>query len=492
MTLEQFKTLCESCDRILFNSLNPTRIANNWLHVIRPHPIFVQKYHHILFKKNDAIYLFSRLIIYSLKILFRLLKSIHFNLLNKKISLKKDYEAIFVSNLIDRKFINDENDFYFHDISNELFKDNKSLFIYINQTNQEINILNTENTQTDKTCFRDYLSIKDEIKISIKLIKEGFLIFFNISSDSIFQKRVNLTASVESISPSSHFNLRIGYQIHELVKKTNPKYIFSLYEGFSWERLVFYFSKKANSKIKRIAYQHVFIFNFHHSIQRNLGEHFSPDIILASSNKNKDILFNSHKIAKDKIFSIGTKRSSFSSTDNVKKKSSNTILFLPEGDTLESKSFIEISIKAAILYPKLIIVIRFHPIIKENIQNKLLKKYNRVPNNWQNSTNKLEDDLLRCKYAIYRGSSTIIKAIKFGVIPVFYKIKNELSIDPIEGLNCYKQTIYYAEDIEEILKTKNNENKKNLNHLQSKVDYYMKPIDKTQLRKFKLSLNKNE
>lgn len=491
MTSEQFKTLCKSCDRILFHSLNPIRIANNWLHVIRPHPIFIQKYYHILFKRNDSIYLFGRLIIYLSKIIFRLLKSIHFNFFNKKISLKKEYEAIFVSNLIDRKFINDENDFYFHDISKELFKNKKSLFIYINQTNQTINILNTKNKQTDKTCFRDYLSIKDEIKISLKLIKEGFIIFFNISSNSIFQKRVNLNASVESVSPSSHFNLRIGYQIHDLVKKTNPNYIFSLYEGFSWERLVFYFSKKANNKIKRIAYQHVFIFNLHHSIQRNLGNLFSPDIILASSNKNKNMLFDSHKIAKDKIFSIGTRRSCFSSKDNTKKKISNIILFLPEGDTLESKSFIEMSIKAAILYPQLIIVIRFHPIIKENIQNKLLKKYNRIPSNWQNSTSELEDDLLRSKYAIYRGSSTIIKAIKYGLLPVFYKIKNELSIDPIEELNWHKQTIYSAEDIGEILKTKNTENKKNLKYIQSKIDYYMKPIDKIELRKFKSLLNKH-
>ena len=68
-------------------------------------------------------------------------------------------------------------------------------------------------------------------------------------------------------------------------------------------------------------------------------------------------------------------------------------------------------------------IIRFHPITK---LNQVIRE---CPNLIQNLPNlelsqlSFEDDLKRSDYAIYRGSTTIIKAIQNGLVPLYYHNK---------------------------------------------------------------------
>ena len=48
------------------------------------------------------------------------------------------------------------------------------------------------------------------------------------------------------------------------------------------------------------------------------------------------------------------------------------------------------------------------------------------------SKNSLEQDLKNSNMALYRGSSTIIKAMRIGIIPIYYKVEDEFDIDIIE------------------------------------------------------------
>ena len=56
---EDYDYICESCDSLLNKSKNQFRIANDWLHVIRPHPIYFKQYEHIFkIKHRVNFYLF--------------------------------------------------------------------------------------------------------------------------------------------------------------------------------------------------------------------------------------------------------------------------------------------------------------------------------------------------------------------------------------------------------------------------------------------------
>ena len=64
-----------------------------------------------------------------------------------------------------------------------------------------------------------------------------------------------------------------------------------------------------------------------------------------------------------------------------------------------------------------------------------LKKNNKLfiklPKNIILSKNSLEEDILLSRVIIYRGSTTIIKAVRSGLIPIYLDLGDQFSIDPI-------------------------------------------------------------
>ena len=93
LTEEQYKYICSSCDKLLTGSKDSVRIANDWLHVMRPHPIYFKKYEHIFHTKGSLItliYILKNMLIYSAKIFIRLLKAIN----NKRTKFTLDFNKL--------------------------------------------------------------------------------------------------------------------------------------------------------------------------------------------------------------------------------------------------------------------------------------------------------------------------------------------------------------------------------------------------------------
>ena len=50
MNKNEYIKLCNSCDEILTSPMSTLeRVAIPWLHVIREHPVFLQRYEHLFF-----------------------------------------------------------------------------------------------------------------------------------------------------------------------------------------------------------------------------------------------------------------------------------------------------------------------------------------------------------------------------------------------------------------------------------------------------------
>ena len=76
---EDYDYICKSCDYLLNKSTNHFRIGNDWLHVIRPHPIYFRQYEHIFnigSNLNFYFFLIRKLLLYTLLICLRLAKSL--------------------------------------------------------------------------------------------------------------------------------------------------------------------------------------------------------------------------------------------------------------------------------------------------------------------------------------------------------------------------------------------------------------------------------
>ena len=476
----QYDEICETCDAILNQNINePNRIANNWLHVIRYHPIFLKNYRPI-FEINNSLkfyfFLFKKACLYFLLSFKRILDVFIKNPLkqDKYEFEKNNYESIFVSHLLNVEFIKNNKDFYFHELP-EKFQDsqNKSLIVKINHSKTKSSILNKQVKNLNKLVLPEYLSMFKELQISFFLFKEA-IVLLSMKTNKNFNFRIKLQASVEFMSPESHFNFRIGKQIKGLVEQLKANYIFTTFEGHAFERIVFSNARKSNKSIKCIGYQHALISRKQHAIKRKLGINYDPDFILTSGIDGKEKMINSGLINEKKIFLLGTNRTS--KKNILLKEKRNTFLFLPEGDLIECFPFVDLLFELAKLLPTYHFIIRFHPITDIMRIKKERAQLINLPKNITISETSFDNDLKRSDFAVYGGSTTIIKAIENGLIPIYYNKKGGQNIDPLFSLEKHKKSIKEPLDIYEVINLNEVENIKNLDALHSGIKFFFSPL----------------
>ena len=102
------------------------------------------------------------------------------------------------------------------------------------------------------------------------------------------------------------------------------------------------------------------------------------------------------------------------------------ILLLPEGICEEQEIFFNLALYLLKL-KNVHIIWRNHPSIRNNKLLNLEKKFS----NLKLSRKNLNQDSLICQFAIFRGSSSIIESMSQGVIPIYFKINNDINIDAL-------------------------------------------------------------
>ena len=485
----QYDEICETCDTLIKQNIKePSRIANNWLHVIRYHPIFLKDYKPI-FEINNSLkfyfFLFKKACLYFALSVKRILDIFSQKLLEKgNIKIENhDYESIFISHLLRPEYIYNRKDFYFHELP-EKFQDSqkKSLIVNINHSKIKSSLLNNQIKNTNKIVLPEYLSIFKELQISFFLLKEATVMLLTESpKDSNI--RFKLQAAIEFMSPASHFNFRIGKQIKGLVEQLKVNYIFTTFEGHAFERIIFSNARKSNKSIKCIGYQHALISRKQHAIKRKLGINYDPDFILTSGNDGKEKMINSGLINEKKIFLLGTNRTSEKKI--LFKEKRNTFLVLPEGDLIECFPFVDLLFELAKLLPTYHFIIRFHPITNIMRLKKERTQLVNLPKNITISDTSFDNDLKRSDFAVYGGSTTIIKAIENGLIPIYYNKKGGQNIDPLFLLSNYKKSIKDLTDIYDVINIDEDENIKNLNVLNLGIKQFFSPLNYNEALKLK-------
>ena len=447
LTEEQYKYICSSCDKLLTGSKDSVRIANDWLHVMRPHPIYFKKYEHIFHTKGSLItliYILKNMLIYSAKIFIRLLKAIN----NKRTKVTVDFNklnSLYISHLLNIDQLKDQDDFYFHQIPNKFQGNNKPLMLLINHTNEKIDF--NKAFLNNKIIIPNTLSFFEEFMISKTLIMDAFRLAL-----SKCDLKIKITAAVESLSPSSHKNLRVGIFVKHIIEKLEPDFLFTTFEGQPWERVVYGMASSISEKIKKIGYQHALFFKNQHSISRQLKKMFNPDYILCSGKNSYLKFLNLKFIDNNKILLVGSNR--LHSSEFKQRKELKTFLILPEGDLVECLPLVDLSISLAEMFIDIHFVIRLHPITNRLNLLKLRPRLDNFYKNLELSSDTFDNDLERSDAAIYRGSSSIIKAIQKGLLPIYYDIINQPNIDPLFDLRHLKKKIIDSSDLIKILSSK--------------------------------------
>jgi len=465
MNEDQYTKLCDACDEVLgAPNMGPERVAISWLHIIREHPVFLQKYE-CLWRKSSGPSVF----VHGLSSFLRrraswykpLLMSLFQGRKSEIITPLKGIEHtridfLFISHLLSQNQGGEELDPYYGSICSELTSHGYTVaIVHINHTEQEPSQLLSkwnDGSKTMRGIFSKVLSysveksIRKKIKLESKMLKS-----LETRSDNDLCAKVLEHASQEAMTNATLMNMRYAYQIESLVKKLNPKCVVTTYEGHAWERLAYHAARKASAEVKCVGYQHAAIFRLQHSIRQRLGAKYDPDIILTAGDIGLEQFKQLSQFQDMPIYTLGSPKGGEAKAGDLLRSRPSRCLVLPEGLVSECLLMFKFTLLLAEKNPRVEFVFRLHPIITVKELEGYDSSLKNIPSNVMWSVSSLAQDATQCRWSLYRGSTAIIEAAKCGAEPIYMQVKDELTVDPLYGLDGVRSMVSCVEEFQEIL-----------------------------------------
>ena len=463
---KEYNKFTDNC--LNYNSRNKYILGNFFLHPTR---LTIQTNTILVNLKNiSLIYKLRLRTKFYISLLKRLFDIIKINnekqiLDNTKKIFNKNYDVIFITHLVNKKQFQSKIDNYFGDLITSTSKKGYSvlqIFIpHIKSNKKEfIRYLQTDKGYDSYLLDENILSFKAKFKTLISLLRERQK-FLQLSRNIPgFKGNLSLYTAESFLFRNNFCNFLFGLQIEDIIKNTKSKNIVTTYEGYSWERLFYYLSRKNNPFINCIGFQNTIIFKYQHSLTRLLNKECNPDFILSSGNIST--AFFNKRISKEIVIkTFGSPKSN--SQKNNKININNRILFIPSGEENEVYFFTKFAFNFAKNHPELQILIRFHPIINSK---KFIKRFQKI-DNFDISKSQIEYDSKQSRYVIYSTSTAVFESISLGCIPIRlnWNFVSDLS-DPLWQIKSkLLKTINSQEGLYEVIYknkySENNEHKLN-------------------------------
>lgn len=383
--------------------------------------------------------------------------------LNKPSNIDK-IENVFISHFISDNQKYQTYDFYHDKIIEVVARYKKCLRIFINHTSQ--NIRQYKNENIENFFLIKSLFLLNHFHILLYFFSKFFYLkilglFSNNQMNKFAFKNISF---VDSITSSA--NYITSKKIVSLLKKTKAKNVFMPFEGHSWEKITIFLIKKNIPKIKIYYYQ----FNLNHRKMLFLeylnNSATQPHYILCASKivfdeiRYKKINIKSYLIGSNRLLKLKVKR----------KINNNNCLILPEGIDVEINFFINFIFKYCSLYSNLNFIFRLPPHLNKLKYQKSIKI---LPKNFTFTINSsLLEDINKCKFVIFRGTSAVFNAVYNGLIPIYLK-KNKSDKIPFPVDENIDKYFYKISKHKELFELTNKMQDKFLNN-EFKVDKYLK------------------
>lgn len=355
-----------------------------------------------------------------------------------KASQEAEIDILFISHHFEDKHLSGDRDLYIGNLSQQLQGFGIiSKTALIDHSPSRARSTPHHAVHSEKVLLPKTSDLRSEFGITARLVKASTKLLFH-KGKVLEELALARYAARNAFSPASRSALRIGDQVHDLVKSLRPKAIFITYEGHSWERVVFRRAREADEAIKCFAYAHAPLFPMHHALAAKLGHGYDPDAIFVTGEAALQIL-NATCEATKVLEVLGSPRASARPLSTTP-KTSCTCLILPEGLVEEAAALLDVALAAASQLPDVMFNIRMHPALNKERFTAQRSQFNALPANFRWSEGRtLDEDLAQARWAIYRGSSAIIAAPLHHTRPLYYQMPNEVSvIDPLFPLKGYR------------------------------------------------------
>lgn len=319
---------------------------------------------------------------------------------------------------------------------------------------------------------------KEIYKIIITFIRSIKVIFKSIFKNNLYDKWFDKKLAISISSETTLQNIADVQNIIEIVKKTNCKKIFFPFEGFAWERLLLKKINSLNSSINTYGYINSGIFKYQIGIYERIKKNIYPKYFLTSGSLINNYLSKRLEIDNNYIYNIGSNRYKKVNGNYCKLKKSNNILILLEALNEEINILINFGIVLAKSNNNLKVIFKIHPLSNSKLLKSKINDYSNIditnnPNIYKYSN-----------FVIFRGSTSIIEAIQYGCVPIYYNNESELNVSPISLIFSKLFNVGNSDEFNKIFINfdKNKYNKK-LSIIYNKVKYYYEPLKINKIKK---------
>ena len=477
----EIKRLFDLSRKLLIKRPNLNNLGNSFLFLQSAHPVHLSKYKFVDSKSINFLFFFR----YFIEFIKNLIKITLFFL---KIMFAKNYsnikkntnkKNIIVSHLTNHINFKKNIDIQYFGVE-KIFDKKNSILFYLDHmktsNSKKINFLDIK-----KNIFinNDCIEISIYKKIIVNIIKEFFTLLHKVKkSNNNFEKKYYLECAKYLFSLSTIRNIILYYNLEKLIIEKKITKILITLEGHPYEYLIFLLGKIY--KIKVFAYQTSYVTKDHYSMFLNLGKNFLPTKILANGKIGYDFL--KKKFNPRNVLLLGSYK--YKKKAKINNDNNYNLLVIPSAFEGEANEFLELCYKCLKKNKnlKINLIFRLHPqidklnFIKKNL--KLLRNDERITI----STSNLNNDILSCKFVLYRSSSAVINAIQQGLIPIFFhEKKTSFQSDPLWQLNS-KIKVTNSHELCKILESKKHLNKKKNLELINFANNFYRPINYKKLK----------
>lgn len=454
MNENQYRQLCEACDQVLLSQkAEDTTVAIPWLHVIRPHPMFLQHYEEVFGGGPGAVGESLRRLRNLASRLRSLAASVshHGPWWSASAPLRDSADVIFLSHLLNGGQAGSDNDFYFGSLPASLAaRGYRVAVVLIDYTglNPEKLASRWAKRGVPRVILHHALEPADELQMIARGRREARRLRDQAEKNNDrFSRLVLARAATEARGGAQLHALRLGEQLHALVGALKPRTLITTFEGHAWERIVYARARDALPGIRCIGYQHAGLLNMQHAAVRRLSARYDPDTIACAGTVARDALRRNPALRGIEVDVIGSVRSlapAPAPTQDAGQR--KACLVLPEGNVEECRLLFGLSLACARQDSSLQFIWRLHPNMHFDDLVQQHPEFAERPANIELSSASLPEDIARSAWTLYRGSTAAIQAAAGGAFPVYLDLAGEIPVDTLLELDGLRKQVSSADD----------------------------------------------
>ncbi len=216
-----------------------------------------------------------------------------------------------------------------------------------------------------------------------------------------------------------------------------------LYEGHAWERCLSIGIRAAGLPVRLIGYQHTILLPHQRSLLARRPENafnIQPDVVLYLGHRTLRRMAESHPQTLGIPFGTFRRLPAEGGAGVRPAPQRKTVLVLPEGHLDETEALFRSALDLARLLPDHRFILRCHPVLPfERVRPHLKIDPSALPNVELSSARPIEADFLSASAVLYRGSSSVLFAVRYGLKPFYLDLPGFPETDPLFELEEWRE-----------------------------------------------------